>query len=309
MFWKRLVFIVSMLLLVGACFAAKTNTKPTTTKPATTTPSVPQVIKAQTIQLTDSAGNIRASMGAAVDGPAVFRLFDKDGHATVSIDSDGKITVLNSEGKPKVTVGQMGDEYGIGLYNSKGEIRADLTMSDDEPIICMRDASGNIRSMFYILDDEPFLTLSDGKNDGASLAFNVKESIPAIGMWDKNGKLRTTYKLASSDNSPFITLSDENGKSCMELYSTSGLPGISMMSPTDSAHAFLGFTDNDDVSLDLTDDANNSQVAIYYNESAGPNVIVCHPNGKPASRMGLYESGVPYFLSTDENETALWRSQ
>ena len=305
MLCKRLVFIVSIILLAGACFAAK----PTTPKP-TTTPkaSVPQVVRAQVFELTDSKGNIRASMGASVDGPAVFRLFDKDGHPSVSVDSDGKITILNSDGKPKVTVGQMGDEYGIGLYNSKGEIRADVCMSSDEPSVTLRDTSGNIRGLFYIIEDNPYLSLSDGKNDGANLSLSVKESIPAIGMWDKNGKLRSSYKLASRDNSPFIMMADEDSESCLELSTEGGLPSLSMVNPANEMSAFLGFMDDYDVALDLSD-GDEMQATMYLTDLAGPNIAVYHPNGKPASRMGLYDSGVPYFLTTDENETALWRSQ
>ena len=315
---RRILCILAGVMLASASFAAtKPATKPTTTKPAptqqaapkatTTQPEIQQVVRARVIELTDGKGTIRASMGASEDGPVVFRLFNKDGKMAVTVDSDGGITILNADGKPKITVGKQGDSYGIAMYNSKGESRAGLTMDGDEPMLSMQDSAGKYRAMLFIQKDEPYISLSDGKSDSAHVMMYVRESAPGVAMWDTSGKLRSSYVLLA-DSTPRLMMMNSNADPCLKLTVADGLPSVEILNPKNDIGGIFGFINDADLTMMFTDADNKARAIMSLSSENGPYISVAHPSGNPATTMAISESGSPYFRTADSDNNTLWRS-
>lgn len=306
--WKRLVCVLPALL-INVSFAAQPPPKPTPPKPAAPPPqqSASQTIRARVIELTDSKGNIRASMGASDDGPVVFRLFNKEGKTAISIDSDGGITVMNAEGKPKVTVGLVDKDNGIGVYDSKGNLRADITTGPDEPIVTLRDGDGKVRGLFYLDNNEPYVAMTDGKADGARVALGVRGPSPILGIWDVNSKLRTQYGL-NNDGSPKLVLDNSDGDACLKLLATDDLPSIEVVNPKNNIGGMLGFVADEDLALLFTNADSKVLAAMAASKENGPYISVGHASGNPAATMGISDSGTPYFRTADTDNNTLWRS-
>jgi len=309
---RRIICVLAVTLLASTAFAAtkpapKPTAKPTTTTQAAPKSETPQVVRARVLELTDSNGNIRASIGASVDGPVVFRLFNKEGKTAVSVDSDGGITILNNDGKPKISVGKQGDGYGISLHDSKGETRASLSMEGDEPMLSLQDSEGKYRCMLFLQKDEPYLNLADGKSGGAHTMVYVHESAPGMAMWDTNGKMRSSYVLLT-DNAPRLMMTNSNADACLKLTVADGLPSVEVLNPKNNIGGILGFINDADLTLMFTDADDKARAMMALSSENGPYLGVAHPSGNPAATMGISDSGAGYFRLADTSNSTTWRA-
>lgn len=306
--WKCLFCALSASVIMSVSFAAQPAPKPAP-KPAAAPPAqaAPGVVRARTIELTDSKGNVRASMGASDDGPVVFRLFNKDGKTAVEVNSDGGLTIMNAEGKPKITVGQMGDDAGLAVYDSTGNVRIDIAMGAEEPMISLHDSEGNVRGLFYLDKGEPYMAMTDGKAEGARVAIGVPGSSPIMGIWDENGKLRTQYGL-NNDSTPKLVLDNENGDACLKLLASDGLPSIEVLNPKNNIGGMFGFVADEDLALMFTNPDNKVLAAMAASKENGPYISIGHTSGNPAATMGISDTGSPYFRTADSDNNTLWRA-
>jgi hypothetical protein len=317
-YWKRLICIVPILLLVNASLAAtKPAAKPAPPKqsaPQTAAPqqpaaqsAVPQVVRARVFELVDAKGDIRASMGASEGGPVVFRLFNKDGKMAVSVDSEGGITIMNNDGKPKISVGKQGEGYGIGLHDSKGALRASLTMDADEPMLSLLDSNGKYRGMLFLQKDDPYFNLTDGQDGGAHALVYVKGSAPGVAMWDSNGKMRTSYVLMD-DKSPRLLMTNDTADACLKLTVSDGLPSVEVMNPKNDIGGMFGFVNDADLTMIFTDADNKARAIMSLSDENGPYMSVAHPTGNPAATLGISDSGAGYVRTSDKDNNTTWRA-
>ena len=302
LYWKRILCIVPVLLMVNASFAAQQSPP----KPATPKPSVPQVVRAQKFELTDSKGNVKAVMATTDDGLAVIKLFDKEGKPSVLVDSAGQITIMGAEQKPNVVVGKTESGYGIGVYDSKGTYRAGLNITGDEPMFTLRDKDSNPCAMFFMQESDTYFALSDSQEDGSRVVLHVGEEGPDMVMTDTNGKVRSLYGLAS-DGSPKLALSNADEEPCLKLYVEDGLPALTAENPKNELSAFLGFVTDTDLAMMILN-ADNVRAAMALSEDNGPYISVAHPNGNPASTLGIDDADLGYMRTSDTENNALWRS-
>lgn len=304
LYWKRLVIIMPLLLSATAFAAQAPAAKPA--PPKQPTDSTPQVIRAQKIELTDSKGNVRVSIGVSADDQAIIRLFDKDGKETMALKSDDGLGILSNEGKRKIVVGSSGAGYGIGVYDSKGNPRAELTLVDGEPYMAMSDSNGKFRASMFLLKDQPFVSLTDGKDNGALIDLEVRGSAPKLLLSDSSGKARAECSL-TDDGVPRLSMANSTGISCMDLTLSDDLPSMTVSDPKTKVAGLLGFTQGGDVGLLLLNADRKLRAAMALRTGDDPLVYLLHPSGNPAATMGI-GGGKGYFSTSDSDNNIAWQN-
>jgi hypothetical protein len=315
-YWKRLICIVPILLLVNASFAATKPAPKPTARPATATQAAPQqpaaqsapaeVIRAKRIELTDDQGNVRALIGIGSDGEAIIKLLGKDGKTTLALKPTDGLGILGEDGKRKIVVGAAGAGYGIGVYDSKGKPRAEVTLVDDEPMMAMSDSNGKFRVEMFLIKDQPVLNLSDGTDNGASVRLKVKGSAPSVLLTDGSGTARTEYSLAD-DGAPRLLLANSTGSACMNLSISDDLPSIVVSNPKTKVAGTLGFTTAGDLGLMFLNADQKVRAAMALRTGDDPLVYVLHPSGNPAATMGI-SGGKGYFSTSDSDGGFAWQN-
>jgi hypothetical protein len=291
--------ILLTLVAAGSSFAAA--------KPAPAAEAIPKVVRAQTFELTDAAGKTRAWLGTLADGTTLLRLYDNEGKQKVVVDSRGEIVVLDAEGKPRVTAGAVEDAYGVYVSDSKGTKRIEVRVSEkDNPSVNVRDSAGTLRGMMLTLGDEPLFALSDGKQNGARLSMDIKESLPTINLWDATGTPRASYSLTEG-GFPLLQMCDADGKALAELSTGKDWPSLVLQSQKSRMAAFMGFTDDTDLSLLLQNGQSKTQIGLLLYDT-DPTLAIAHVNGNPAASMRIDDDGVPYVRTSDEDNVTIWRS-
>lgn len=295
----RFLSLIALMLLASASFSA---TKPTP-KPAT---AIPKIVRAQAFELTDAAGKTRAWLGVSDDGATVLKLLDGEGKPKVLVDSNGLIKILDAEGKARVTAGVMDDGYGIGLFDSKGTIRADVYAdSGNGPSVSVRDTAGETRGTLAMSDDEPLLVLKDAKDEGARLALDIEDSLPVFSLWDTAGKPRASYSL--TDSGALLQMTDADGKILAEMAAGRDQPSLILQDQKSKMAAFLGFTDDTDLSLLLQNGQSKTQIGLLL-YGTDPTLAIAHDNGNPAASMRIGDDGAPYVRTSDKDNVTIWKS-
>jgi len=107
-----------------------------------------KIIRAEGLELVDSRGNVRITLGMTEFGPAL-RLFDENGRfrASLIVSDNGPALALcdeNETPRAGLTVTEFGP--GLCLYDKNGKGCADLKVSDDGPMLDLFDENGTFRA-------------------------------------------------------------------------------------------------------------------------------------------------------------------
>ena len=150
------------------------------------------IIQAESFELVDSQGTVRAALVVHDDEPGLA-LYDENGtvRAALGMSEFGPVLGLADEnGNLRATLG-VSDELGPGLYlyDEIGNVRAGLDVRELGSWLYLYDEIGNVRAGLSVIELGSGLYLYD-ENETLRAGLGVSDEFgPGLDLCDENGRL------------------------------------------------------------------------------------------------------------------------
>jgi len=201
-------------------------------------PGSARVIEAQEFHVRDAAGNVRARLGLAPDGP-ILTLWNADGRPQVQLYVDA--------GGPHLVMSSVLTDANAPEWERYSSAEARLDMGENGPVLSLSDSKGKPRARLSVMKDEPRLELT-GKRGGVTL--HMGSSGPVAIMSNTAGYPRAVLHL--SPDGPYLGVSNASGKPRATLQVGKDRASLKLSDATGKPRATLQ-VGKDGVSLKLSD--------------------------------------------------------
>ena len=145
------------------------------------------------LQVRDSSGKLRASLGVESSGDVVLRLNDAKGNVR-------SVLGVNRAGQP-----------GLTFYHQKKKPAIELSVANQQPELRLQDAKGKTALTLQAATNAPLLSMSDA-NASQRVALGAKGKQTIFSLSDASKRKRLSF------------VARPNGRSFIEMWAANGKP-------------------------------------------------------------------------------------
>lgn len=190
------------------------------------------------------------------DNSSFLNFYKSTGGISLSagLNNDQPFTaILDREAKPRIMLGNEGDNYMLKVYDQHKRIRCGLGVIDDEPQLLVLGSGGKSSAIVKVSSrDVPQIGAYD-KNAIARSLLTVNDKVGSfLSLADENGKSKAMLSAGISGES-YLALSSESGKVGLLAYGKKDVFGLGVFNgdgtdgfaiQTDANGSVLGFRDS-----------------------------------------------------------------
>lgn len=182
---RGLLFIAVILISVTGCASSSTRSDDLNAR----------TIRAESFELTDNAGNVRAALEID-DGSPRFALIDADDSSRLEIR-------LDEAGNPV-----------LSLFDNNGARRIGFEFANGEnPALFLRDESGRLKAGLQVQSDgAPLLFLRNSSLEDGFAVTLIDQDLPVMALSDPQGNRRAFLGLEEAGYSGSLVFVESDGR-------------------------------------------------------------------------------------------------